>query len=80
MFKAWLQETLREEIFKTNSINKVLLINLFEKLLKCSHTSLMTARLYRKDCCLLEVSFVTDSTYWTKCHRCASLLKKCETK
>lgn len=63
MFKAWLQETLREEIFKINSINKVLLMDLFEKLLKYNHTSSMTARLYRKDCCLLEVSFVPDSTY-----------------
>lgn len=33
VLKAWLQETLKE-IFKINSIDKVLLIDLFEKLLK----------------------------------------------
>lgn len=63
MFKAWLQETPREEVFKINSVNKVLLIDLFEKLLKYSHTSSMTARLYRKGCSLLEMSFVSDSIY-----------------
>lgn len=65
-----------KKIFKINSIDKDLLIDLFLKALQIHwHTSSMTARLCRKDCYLLEMSFVPDSLHWNKWHRCASVFK-----